>query len=115
MNLVAGYISQSRLSGEEGLLQITPGVHWDKQGEGNQRYMSPRGAVTERGADLVVMVRGIRGLGTRPYLRYRPLESIQDPGSSHTVHCIQVSPACDGGGLKPDCISNMWDCGFPPS
>lgn len=46
MDLVAGYISQSRLSVEGGLLQITPGVHRGKQGEGDQRYVTPREAVS---------------------------------------------------------------------
>lgn len=58
--LVAGFISQSRLSKDCGLVQMTPGVHRAVAGDGgDQRYVTPTKAVIERGADIVIVGRGI--------------------------------------------------------
>jgi len=58
--MVAGFISQSRLSKDYGLVQMTPGVHRCVAGDGgDQRYVTPTKAVLERGADIVIVGRGI--------------------------------------------------------
>jgi len=61
-DVVAGFISQSRLSKDYGLVQMTPGVHLAVAGDGgDQRYVTPRQAVMERGADIVIVGRGVTG------------------------------------------------------
>jgi len=58
--MVAGFISQSRLSKDYGLVQMTPGVHRCVAGDGgDQRYVTPTKAVLERGADIVIVGRGV--------------------------------------------------------
>lgn len=55
---VIGLISQQRL--DPHLLQLTPGVHLKKIGDTlGQRYVSPEEAVLCRGADIVIVGRGI--------------------------------------------------------
>jgi len=57
---VAGFIAQSPITKDAGQLQLTPGVHLSASGDGgDQRYVSPRSAVLERGADIVIVGRGI--------------------------------------------------------
>jgi len=59
---VAGFISQSRLSKDYGLVQMTPGVNLVVAGDGgDQRYVTPKQAVMERGADIVIVGRGVTG------------------------------------------------------
>ena len=42
------------------MLQLTPGVHMaEASDKGDQRYTSPHQAVKEKGADLVIVGRGI--------------------------------------------------------
>jgi len=57
---VVGFVCQSDLTDEPGLLQMTPGVHLsaseDCQG---QRYVSVRQAVAGRGADVCIVGRGV--------------------------------------------------------
>jgi uridine monophosphate synthetase len=62
---VLGYVGQSRLAPRaEGLLQFTPGVSLDQQGDKlGQRYCSPQVAVEERGADFVIVGRGVTAAG----------------------------------------------------
>ena len=58
--VVGGFISQSRLSKDYGLVQMTPGVHRGVGGDGgDQRYDTPTQAVRERGADIVIVGRGV--------------------------------------------------------
>eukprot|EP00088_Acartia_fossae_P069110 TRINITY_DN8938_c0_g1_i1.p1 TRINITY_DN8938_c0_g1~~TRINITY_DN8938_c0_g1_i1.p1 ORF type:complete len:477 (-),score=123.45 TRINITY_DN8938_c0_g1_i1:714-2144(-) len=57
---LSGFIAQSRVSQKPGMLQLTPGVHMaEASDKGDQRYTSPLQAVTEKGADLVIVGRGI--------------------------------------------------------
>jgi len=57
---VIGFISQSKVSQDPCMLHLTPGVHLSAEGDsGDQRYVSPRCAVLERQADLVIVGRGI--------------------------------------------------------
>jgi len=59
---VVGFISQSVVSKDPGLLHLTPGVHLTVEGDGgDQRYVTPSEAVVERGADIVIVGRGITG------------------------------------------------------
>ena len=45
---------------DEGFVQMTPGVHLASESDGgDQRYVSPATAVRERGADLVIVGRGV--------------------------------------------------------
>jgi len=58
--LVSGFISQSRVSKNAGLVQMTPGVHLAESSDsGDQRYTSPAQAVQDKGADLIIVGRGI--------------------------------------------------------
>jgi len=58
--LVSGFISQSRVSKRAGLVQMTPGVHLAESCDsGDQRYTSPAEAVKDKGADLIIVGRGI--------------------------------------------------------
>lgn len=59
-DLVIGFISQERLSSNPHILHMTPGVHLDQDGDKlGQQYVTPADAVTQRGADLVIVGRGI--------------------------------------------------------
>ena len=59
-DLVIGFIAQSRVSSDPHLLHLTPGVHLDESGDSlGQRYISPEQAVLERGADIVIVGRGV--------------------------------------------------------
>lgn len=73
-DLVIGYISQSRVSSDPHLLHMTPGVHLDESGDSlGQKYISPAQAVLERGADIVIVGRGVTG-ATNPIetaIRYK--------------------------------------------
>jgi len=60
MDVVTGFIAQSRVSQNACLLQLTPGVHLAADGDGgDQRYTSPVTAVHNKGADLIIVGRGI--------------------------------------------------------
>lgn len=60
--LVSGFICQSRLSKDYGMVQMTPGVHRAVAGDGgDQRYVTPSKAILERGADIVIVGRGVTG------------------------------------------------------
>ena len=59
-----GYVGQSRMSAAADLIQFTPGVHLDASGDNlGQQYVSPEKAVKERGADIVIVGRGITEAG----------------------------------------------------
>ncbi len=64
-SLVVGLVSQSRLppaSGRPGCLHFTPGVSASSSGDGlGQRYVGPEEAVADRGADVVIVGRGVVG------------------------------------------------------
>ena len=60
--MLAGFICQSRLSKDYGLVQMTPGVHRAVAGDGgDQKYVTPSKAIMERGADIVIVGRGVTG------------------------------------------------------
>ena len=55
-----GYVGQSRLSDRPYIIQFTPGVNLSSSGDSlGQQYVSPEQAVIERGADVVIVGRGI--------------------------------------------------------
>ena len=61
-DFVIGFISQSRVSADQRFLHMTPGVHIDVSGDGlGQQYVTPEEAVGKRGADVVIVGRGITG------------------------------------------------------
>ncbi len=64
-SLVVGLVSQSRLapaSGRPGCLHFTPGVSASSSGDAlGQRYVGPEEAVADRGADVVIVGRGVVG------------------------------------------------------
>ncbi|XP_042865617.1 uridine 5'-monophosphate synthase-like [Penaeus japonicus] len=58
---VIGFVSQSNVSSDPRFILLTPGVQLDKSVDGlGQQYVTPRAAVLERGADIVIVGRGIR-------------------------------------------------------
>lgn len=58
--LVLGYVCQSRVSNNPGSVHMTPGVRLDASGDSlGQQYCDPACAVTERGADVIIVGRGI--------------------------------------------------------
>jgi len=62
MDIVTGFVAQSRVSKNACLLQLTPGVHVAAEADGgDQRYTSPEHAVQDKGADLIIVGRGICG------------------------------------------------------
>ena len=59
-SFVFGYVGQSRRSAPADLIQFTPGVNLDASGDNlGQQYVSPEEAVMKRGADVVIVGRGI--------------------------------------------------------
>ncbi|XP_074603038.1 uridine 5'-monophosphate synthase-like [Brevipalpus obovatus] len=59
-DFVSGFISQSRVSSDPTHIHFTPGVHLNSKGDSmGQQYVSPEEAVVQRGADLIVVGRGI--------------------------------------------------------
>ncbi|XP_069133542.1 uridine 5'-monophosphate synthase-like isoform X2 [Argopecten irradians] len=61
-DFVIGYISQSRLSADHDLVHMTPGVKIQMGGDSlGQQYVTPQIAVSEKGADVVIVGRGITG------------------------------------------------------
>ena len=55
-----GYVGQSRLSDRADTIQFTPGVNLSSSGDSlGQKYVSPEQAVIDRGADVVIVGRGI--------------------------------------------------------
>ncbi|XP_060079952.1 uridine 5'-monophosphate synthase-like [Ylistrum balloti] len=59
-DFVIGYICQSRLSADIDLIHMTPGVKIQMGGDSlGQQYVTPEMAVIERGADVIIVGRGI--------------------------------------------------------
>ena len=59
-DLVIGFVAQQPMSTDAGLLQFTPGVHLAAKGDDKgQTYNSPRTAFMQRGADFIIVGRGI--------------------------------------------------------
>ena len=59
-----GYVGQSRLSDRPDIIQFTPGVNISSSGDSlGQKWVSPEQAVIERGADVVIVGRGITEAG----------------------------------------------------
>ncbi|KAK3867549.1 hypothetical protein Pcinc_027005 [Petrolisthes cinctipes] len=57
---VVGFVSQSSVSGDSRFILFTPGVQLDKSVDNlGQQYVTPRAAVLERGADIIIVGRGI--------------------------------------------------------
>ena len=62
-DVAVGLIAQSRLEkSRPGIIQMTPGVKiedfWSSEGLG-QQYISPESAVLTRGADVIIVGRGV--------------------------------------------------------
>lgn len=59
-DFVLGFVSQSRVSDKPNFVLMTPGVQMDTAGDAlGQQYCSPSTAVGERGADVIIVGRGI--------------------------------------------------------
>ncbi|CAF2103430.1 unnamed protein product [Rotaria magnacalcarata] len=59
-DFVIGFISQSRLTTTDKFLHCTPGVHLNNTGDQlGQQYVTPRQAIDERGADILIVGRAI--------------------------------------------------------
>lgn len=59
-DLVIGFVAQQPMSTDASLLQFTPGVHLAAKGDSKgQTYNSPRTALNQRGADFIIVGRGI--------------------------------------------------------
>lgn len=57
---VIGFISQSRVSSNPKFLHLTPGVNLkDSNDKFDQNYTSPSKAIKEKGADIIIVGRGI--------------------------------------------------------
>ncbi|OWF53076.1 uridine 5'-monophosphate synthase-like [Mizuhopecten yessoensis] len=62
-DFVIGFISQSRLSADPDLVHMTPGIKIQMGGDSlGQQYVTPKMAITERGADVIIVGRGITGV-----------------------------------------------------
>ncbi|XP_071541527.1 uridine 5'-monophosphate synthase isoform X1 [Panulirus ornatus] len=59
-DFVMGFVAQSSVSNNPRFIQFTPGVQLEKSGDGlGQQYVTPRAAILERGADVIIVGRGI--------------------------------------------------------
>ena len=57
---VLGFISQSRVSNDQKFIHFTPGIHLeDSNDRFDQNYTTPNQAIKEKGADVVIVGRGI--------------------------------------------------------
>lgn len=66
MDVVCGLISQKRMSSNGDLLYATPGVNIDQEADTlGQTYNSPRDAIFNKGADMIIVGRGIYGVKDR--------------------------------------------------
>ena len=55
-----GVVAQSRVVSSPEFIQFTPGVQFESSGDGlGQQYVSPAVAIGERGADIVIVGRGV--------------------------------------------------------
>lgn len=59
-DFVLGFVSQSRVSDKPDFVLMTPGIQMDTAGDSlGQQYCAPSTAVSERGADVIIVGRGI--------------------------------------------------------
>lgn len=59
-DIVAGVVAQSRLSQQPGVLQFVPGVNLSVKSDSlGQQYNTPEAAFAQRGADFIIVGRGI--------------------------------------------------------
>jgi uridine monophosphate synthetase len=59
-DFVIGLIAQHPLTENPGLIQLTPGVQFHSDGDDlGQHYISPERAITQNGADIIIVGRGI--------------------------------------------------------
>lgn len=59
-DFIIGFICQSRVSADQSFIHMTPGVQIDSSGDGlGQQYVTPEEAILRRGADLIIVGRGI--------------------------------------------------------
>lgn len=59
-DFVIGFISQSRVSANQKFIHFTPGVHLDDSNDKfDQSYTTPSQAIKEKGADVIIVGRGI--------------------------------------------------------
>lgn len=59
-NFVSGFISQSSITNDPGFIQFTPGVNIGTKADNlGQQYITPEEAVINRGADIIIVGRGI--------------------------------------------------------
>lgn len=59
-DFVSGFISQSRITSDPNLLHFTPGVHIEERDTSRgQNYITPEEAILNRGADIIIVGRGI--------------------------------------------------------
>ncbi|CAG2112974.1 unnamed protein product [Medioppia subpectinata] len=67
-DFVIGFICQSRVSADQRFIHMTPGVHIDVSGDPlGQQYVTPEEAIKKRGADVVIVGRGITGASDREF------------------------------------------------
>lgn len=66
MDMVCGMITQKRLSSNSHILYATPGVQIGADGDHlGQKYNTPEDAILKRGADMIIVGRGIYGVDDR--------------------------------------------------
>lgn len=59
-DFVLGFITQRKLSAKHAFIYMTPGVHLDKTGDGNdQQFRTPHKAIVEHGCDIIIVGRAI--------------------------------------------------------
>lgn len=60
LDFVMGFITQRRLSEQEGLINMTPGVQLNAGGDAlGQQYITPEDAIITRQSDVIIVGRGI--------------------------------------------------------
>ncbi len=61
-DFVMGFIAQQRLPTKHNFIVMTPGVHLDKTGDGqDQQYRTPEQAIVRDGCDIIIVGRAIYG------------------------------------------------------
>ncbi len=61
-DFVMGFIAQQRLPAQHDFLYLTPGVHLEQTGDGqDQQYRTPEQAILRDGADIIIVGRAIYG------------------------------------------------------
>jgi orotidine 5'-phosphate decarboxylase subfamily 1 len=73
-DFVVGFIAQQKLQTQQDFLYLTPGVHLDKKGDGqDQQYRTPEEAILRDQCDIIIVGRAIYGdlEPTKQAKRYR--------------------------------------------